>query len=94
MGKFKRTETSVNGTTPIKKKPTLTLNKEGQWVGGVWIEPIIMKQFLEPEDPETKFRQRRACAIIMAQRFGVRDWHHKVLTPEEISAIEEERGKS
>jgi hypothetical protein len=94
MGKFKRTETSVNGTVPSKKKPALTLRKEGQWVGGVWVDPIIIKKSLEPLSPETKLKQRRACAMIMARTFGVRDWHRKVLTPDEISAIEEERGRS
>ena len=92
MGKFKRTETSVNGALPReKKKPTLTLTKEGRWVGGVWAEPMTMKRSLVPETPETKLRQRRACAIIMATTFGIREWHRKVLTPDEISAIEEER---
>jgi len=85
------TSSKTKKTEKKKKKPTPILNKEGQWVGGVWIEPIIMKQSLEPETPETKLRQRRACAMIMAQRFGIRDWHRKVLTPDEIEGIEEGR---
>jgi hypothetical protein len=78
MGKFKRQYNTLNGTNRPKPQPIVT---NGNWG----------HKELPPETPEQKFKRLRACAMIMAKRFGIRDWHRSYLTPMEIDAIEEER---
>lgn len=80
MGKFKRMETSVNGSVRPKKDKVVEV-KRSSWG----------HKEVPPETPEQEFKRKRACALIMCRRFGVRDWHRGYLTGEEIGAIEEDR---
>lgn len=78
MGRYKRTEVSVNGVKRKKKAPRKSDKRWGH-------------RECPPETPEQKFRRLRACAMKMARRFGVREWHRDYLTEQEVEAIEEER---
>jgi hypothetical protein len=94
MGRFKRKETSVSGnrhpSAQRKKKPA-PKPKRGRWINGVWVETNLDKKDAMPETAEEKFERKRACATIMARRFGIREWHRNYLTAEEIAGIEAER---
>ena len=79
MGKFKRTYNTLNGT----HKPKAKIVDRG--------ESSFTKKDVPPETPQQRFKRLRACALIMAHRFGVKDWHRNYLTLEEIDAITEER---
>ena len=80
MGRFKRTDTSVNG---VKKTRVPRPKPTKRW--GLREVP--------PETDEQKLRRLRACALIMARRFGIREWHRSYLTPIEIAGVEQERGE-
>ena len=81
MGKFKRQYNTLNGTHRPKAKPVVAKQSTFQF------------KEVPPESPEQKFSRLRACALIMARRFGVKDWHRNYLTLEEIDAILEERAE-
>lgn len=83
MGKFTRTKNPI---------PPKSLEEEAGWVDGIKQTQFMRLDSCEyiPPSPEQALRQSQACARIMAKRFGVKDWHRKVLTPDEISQIEKE----
>ena len=88
MGRFKRIDRSVSGGKPTKVRQA---KQSGRWVDGVWREPMVTRREAPPETDEERLQRYRACAMIMARRFGVRDWHRKYLTEGEVEAIEAER---
>jgi hypothetical protein len=64
MGRFKRQDKSVNGGPGPHKTKLPKAKKDSAW----------NRPPPPPETPEAKFKRLRSTALIMARRFGIREW--------------------